>query len=282
MYSAEVVYVTPSKAAEWLAKSEGNPRWKNSKKIVDDKRVMQIVNDIINGDWNPGTNGIGFNEDGVLVEGHHRLTAIIKAGEVVPCLVVHGIKKDGEKHIDDNRSRSEYQRTGVHSRYLAVANVHMAFVNGFGGIRNNLSTEQKLRFLDLHPCIYAVGNLCNKGVHKRNALTMNSQSVHAAMCAYEHGVSETKIGRFFEAVNSGFVVDAGESAAIVLRNQLLSWKNTIKVERETMLSCNVQAAMYDFCNGIPRRVAYKAKRGKYFDMNVATGNRLYTSLWGEA
>jgi len=281
MYSAEIVYVTPSMAAEWLAKSEGNPRWKGSKKIVDEKRVEQIMSDIINGDWSPGTNGIGFNVDGVLVEGHHRLTAIIKAGITVPCLVVYGIKKDGEKHIDDNRGRSEYQRTGVRARHLAVANVHFAFVNGFGAIRNILSTEQKLRFLDLHPSIYVVGDLCNKGVKRGSALTMNSQSIHAAMCAYENGVSETKIGHFFESVNSGFVDDVGGSAAIVLRNQLLAWKGTkFKFERETMLSCNVQAAMYDYCNGIPRRVAYKSKSGKYFDMNIAMGNRLYTSMWG--
>ena len=94
--------ITPELADEWLKTSKGNPRWKNGKKLFDKQKVDKIANDIVNGNWNPGNNSIGFNKEGNLLDGHHRLMAITVANIPVFSLVTFGIDKKGELHIDEN------------------------------------------------------------------------------------------------------------------------------------------------------------------------------------
>lgn len=274
-YSAEVVVVSPRTAAKWLATSEGNPRWSNqSDKIADDRRVKSIAEDIERGDWAPGTNGIGFDTEGHLVEGHHRLSSIIRSGISVPCVVVYGITNEAKLHIDDNKTRTERQRTGIDGYVLGAAAIHKAVVNGYSSPRSiYISTEEKLRLIDLHPSIHEANRLARHG--RRGGLRCAS-GVHAFMCALENGVSQSKISRFVDCVNTGFVDDVGERAAIVCRNYLAN-----KRLEPVKISSVVQCALYDFVIGKPRTKPYANVRGKYFDMNVACGNKLYTSLFGD-
>jgi hypothetical protein len=280
----EIVNVTPRLAAEWLATSAGNPRWKKGQsskgKLYDERIVARIAEDMRNGNWNPGTNTIGFGVDGKLKEGHHRLAAVVKAGVTVPMVVVWGITTDGELHIDDNRTRQESVRTGISRTVLGVPSVHLACVRGMATVdRYALSLENKLRFIDLHPCIFEVERICHSG-GKRNSYLNFAIAVHALMCAYEFGVSTTKLESFAKAIQTGFVDDGSQSSAITIRNTLIQTKGDQKTRVRLSLDFAIQAALFDYCNGIPRRRPYNAKTGRYFDMNIAHGNRLYLSMYG--
>ena len=276
-YTAEVIIVTPSQAAQWLATSLGNPRWKGGNKLYDEKKAAKIANDISNGDWHPGSNSISFGEEGNLLEGHHRLAAIIKAGIAVPCVVVRGISKAGELHIDDNDRRTERQRTGYSTNLLSAANVHNAMIKSLARPKYAVvSTELKLRWVDLHPAVFEAARLVdNTGTTPY--LMKNGPGCHAYMCAIEAGVSNTKLKRFLKCVNSGFIDGPYESAAIVVRNFLLGRERSVTT---TLMSSIIQCGIYDFCNGTPRRKAYTNVRPKYFDINVARGNPLYISFLG--
>lgn len=131
-YSVKIEFVTPSLAAKWLATSEGNPRWRHSKnnKVVDNTRVKMIANDIASGNWNPGNNTIAFDTNGCLKDGHHRLSAVIKAGIGVDMIVVYGVDEKGQGHIDDNRRRTDAQRSGYDQSVLSVPVIHMAMLVG--------------------------------------------------------------------------------------------------------------------------------------------------------
>lgn len=280
-YRAEVVLVTPGMAAEWLATSEGNPRWKNNPnrsdktpKLADERRVKSLANDIQRGDWAPGTNGVGFNVEGHLVEGHHRLNAIVKSGVAVPLVVVYGISKEAELHIDDNKIRTEIQRTGLSCYILGAVSIHKAILEGYSSPRNvSTTTEEKLRVVDLHPNIYVADRLANAG--RKGGLRCAS-GTHAFMCALEFGLSESKVQHFVECVNTGFIDSPQERAAIICRNYLMN-----KRPEPIRVSSVIQCALYDFSTGNPRTRAYKNVRGKFFDMNLARGNKLYSSLFGD-
>ena len=281
----EIVNVTPRLAAEWLATSDGNPRWRkcvsNKNKLYDERIVERIADDMRNDNWNPGTNTIGFGEDGKLKEGHHRLAAVVKAGVTVQMVVVWGITQAGEIHIDDNRTRQESARTGIDRTVLAVPNVHSSYVKGMHTVdRYALSLENKLRFIDLHPSLYEVSRICHAG-GKRNSILNFAIGMHAMMCAYEYGVSTTKLELFARAVRTGFIDSECESSAICIRNTLIQTKGDNKTRVNLSLDFAIQAALYDFCNGVPRRRPYVAKTGRYFDMNIAHGNKLYTSMFGD-
>ena len=287
--TCEMVLVTPRIAAAWLATSEQNPRWskKNSASpaVADQRRVIQMARDLEHGDWHQGSNTIAFSTDGRLLEGHHRLSAIIKSGKSIWLPVVRGITPEGERHIDDNRPRTASARTGINHRFLAVPNVHKAIILGVRQRESApLTDEEKLRWLDLHPAVYEVYPLTIRGP-KANRLLDSAVCLHALMCACEFGISVQKLELFTDIVLSG-IPSSDESysrqqSAMVIRSYLQRTRNLIHSRRDVACTNVVQAGIYDFVNGIPRQRPYTVQKGKYFEMNVARGDKRYTSMFGE-
>ena len=118
---AKYMTISPAMAKAWLETSRGNPRWTSKAKVVDKTTVKKIADDIKNGLWNPGNGSIAFDESGVLVDGHHRLTAIVAANIPVESLVVFGVKQEGLIHIDENVVRKPHQRLSVDSILVSAA-----------------------------------------------------------------------------------------------------------------------------------------------------------------
>jgi hypothetical protein len=75
--------VTPELAKQWLANNTGNRKLK-------DNTVEGYARDMANGDWLTTHQGIAFNEDEQLIDGQHRLEAIVRSGVTVVMLVSHG------------------------------------------------------------------------------------------------------------------------------------------------------------------------------------------------
>lgn len=281
--TVEYMEITPQMAREMLGKSKGNPRW-TSGKLVNMENAKRIAADIANGDWHLGSGDIIFDENGVLVDGHTRLTAITLANKTVPSFVKRGITEAGLLHIDDNKSRSDSQRLHINSTILGVANIQNYMIGGVSSREaTKLTTEQKRRFVDLHPCVNELYNIIQKRKGGR-AITKNAACAHAAMCAFEYGVSGTALTDFFTKVNSGFIDDKGDSACVVVRNYLL---NTVFVGGNAAVSANasalIQEAIYDYLHEVPRTRQYNSKKtiGRYFAANARMGDKRYLNLFGE-
>lgn len=281
--TVEYMEITPQMAREMLGKSKGNPRW-TSGKLVNMENAKRIAADIANGDWHLGSGDIIFDENGVLVDGHTRLTAITLANKAVPCFVKRGITAAGLLHIDDNKVRSDSQRFHVNASILGVASIHRYMLGGVGSREaTKLTTEQKRRFLEFHPSLPEFYNIANKRVNGKT-VTKNSACTHAAMCAFEYGISGTALTDFFTKVNSGFIDDKGDSACVVVRNYLL---NTVFVGGNAAVSANasalIQEAIYDYLHEIPRTRKYNSKKtiGRYFAANARMGDKRYLNLFGE-
>ncbi len=76
----EVVLVTPEMAAEWLTRNSSNrPMRRNT--------VEHYARQMVAGEWQLTHQGICFDAHGSLVDGQHRLTAIVNAGIPVRMLV---------------------------------------------------------------------------------------------------------------------------------------------------------------------------------------------------
>lgn len=257
----EVKYmeITPGLADLWLKKSIGNPRWKSGK-IVDNNRVSKIAKDIKNDNWFPNNNSIAFDSDGVLVDGHHRLSAIIKADKSVFSLVVFGLNKESQKHIDENRPRTVAQRLGVDNRAVAVANCHQWMKYGIA--TPVLTAEEASKFIYEHPLVYDAITLSSSG--SSHPLAKKAGVVHGILCALECEVPSDFIQNFVKCVNSGFIVGIHESSTVVLRNMLL--RATVRNRSDSInIDCATQSALSDFIDCIPRKNAYHVNRGVYFD-----------------
>lgn len=91
--------ITPAIAKVYLNTSEGN---RNLKRL----KVAAYARDIKAGKWRVNGESIIFDAGGRLVDGHHRLTAVIDSGVPIETVVVRGVDKDAKKTIDMGASRS--------------------------------------------------------------------------------------------------------------------------------------------------------------------------------
>lgn len=96
----EVVTVTPEMAARWLEKNTDNNR------TIAASTVDVYARDMRAGRWQLTPQGIAFNRTGELVDGQHRLQAIIKAGISVEMVVATGFLVEYDSPLDQGRVRS--------------------------------------------------------------------------------------------------------------------------------------------------------------------------------
>lgn len=285
MLRAEVMTITPELAQEWLATSPGNPRW-SSGKMVDKVNAQKYARDIESGDWNPGTNAIGFDEEDRLIEGHTRLFAVIEANKPIQSLVVWGITKEGAKHIDDSKVRPESQRLHVPTFIVGVGDIHNFILHeGAVNYKHMLTTEEKAQWIALHPALNDIGAIIGKtGAGK--CRTKNAGCAHACMCALEYGVARATLNDFFSKVNNGYTEGSRESSAVTLKRQLETGEGQKGYSRvnKYIISLITQEAIFDFVHGVSRKMAYKPRnnRGAYFELNVQANNPLYIDLMGKS
>jgi hypothetical protein len=100
------VDVTPEMAAYWLRNNFRN-------RPISDDVVTAYARDMLAGQWVFTHQGIAFNDQDQLIDGQHRLKAIIKANITVPMMVTFGLpsKIDGKEMttmdcVDRGRTRS--------------------------------------------------------------------------------------------------------------------------------------------------------------------------------
>lgn len=128
---AEVMNVTPEMAREWLALNKTN----RSTRHV---RIAAYANDMADGRW-PFTGDpirfAGSNGNKQLVDGQHRLLALIEAGVTLPFLVVTNLDASSMSVIDTGASRTPgdtLQLQGVENanRTAAIARVLISYEAG--------------------------------------------------------------------------------------------------------------------------------------------------------
>lgn len=97
-YELKLELIGPEKAKAALARQPRNRK-------VNQKRVEKYKHDIETDNWSPASMVI-FDEDGNLVDGQHRLLAIVAAGKAAWLVVFYGLEKRFIPHIDTGRVRT--------------------------------------------------------------------------------------------------------------------------------------------------------------------------------
>lgn len=125
--TSKVETITPEIAKKMLEQNTGNFR------TIDKSRVVSYANEIASGNWDVNGESIKFNGD-VLLDGQHRLYAIIKAGVAIQTVVTRGVQSSAV-HIDRGRPRSigQWLRSkGIRSANNVAAIARMAVAHGKG------------------------------------------------------------------------------------------------------------------------------------------------------
>jgi hypothetical protein len=98
IYKEELI--TPTRAKQLLEANIKN-------RLVKSKRVDMYANDIVNGRWKEHTGeSIKISETGLILDGQHRLHAIIQANKAIVMLVISGLEDSVFDVIDTGSSRN--------------------------------------------------------------------------------------------------------------------------------------------------------------------------------
>lgn len=147
----ERVDVTPELAQQWLALNRHN-------RALRERQADLYATDMSNGDWRWTGETIKFATDGSLIDGQHRLRAVIIADVTVPFLVVRGLNAAVQEDVDRGLPRKFYDvlrlRGEVNAAVLGalVRQVHAWDMGRRRDLNKAPATAaQLLRTLDSHP-----------------------------------------------------------------------------------------------------------------------------------
>jgi hypothetical protein len=94
-----VEWITPMQAKQYLETNHNN---RTLRKSV----VAEYACEMVEGNWKLTHQGIAFDLRGNLLDGQHRLAAIVEAGIAVQMLVVRGLATQDQLVMDDHAKRS--------------------------------------------------------------------------------------------------------------------------------------------------------------------------------
>lgn len=108
-----VIEVTPEIAERMLLTSIGNRKLRRS-------HVDKLAASMKRGEWRLTSQGIGFDTTGALRDGHHRLSAVIKSGITINCLIVTGMPDDAYEVTDIGVLRTYSDRLNMDRKVADV------------------------------------------------------------------------------------------------------------------------------------------------------------------
>lgn len=186
--------VTPAVAAEILNHNTFN-------RPLRPGRVEQIARDISQGRWRKNGNTVVIAKDGVLMDGQHRLFAVIEADKEVPMIVVRNVDHDALPTIDTGLSRnySDYRKLNAKGNgdtysypnelSAALRLIHWyetrwpAFTTGRGKF---LPSHQELdEFMEGHPSLPECVQSCASS-QKLKSLGSTASTSFVYNMAFEH------------------------------------------------------------------------------------------------
>jgi hypothetical protein len=95
----EIIAVTPDLATKWLKQNTHN-------RTLRKRAVADYARDMKAGQWRLNGEAIKFASDGALLDGQHRLQAVIEADVAIPLMVVTGLPNDTQETMDAGRKRT--------------------------------------------------------------------------------------------------------------------------------------------------------------------------------
>lgn len=196
---AEVKQVTPAMAEKWLKKNHP----KNRK--VSWNRVTSFANDMRDGKWELTHQGVCFDKEGFLIDGQHRLYAVIEAKTSVDMFVVHNSRGNIDQPIDHGFVRNLSFLTGYPPKTLTAINVlRMLGLGSQSGVPMTKAEAEHIH--SLHKDAFEAIESCKSFNHQK----MNGAAVGA--CVYAFPINGPKTLDFIEKVLHGEMIKRGDPA----------------------------------------------------------------------
>lgn len=142
----QLMTVTPDLAREWLSKNNHN-------RSISKGRVFDYAQRILDGKWMVNGESIKFSDDGILIDGQHRLLGVIKANAPINTYVMTGLPRDAFKTIDGGKARNGGDALSIlgysEARTLSAAiKIIISMQQGLYGVSKSVGTVGKKHNID--------------------------------------------------------------------------------------------------------------------------------------
>lgn len=279
--SSKVVTVTPDIAKKWLESMVENQRSPSERAILKYSRAMA------QGNWKTAA-PLSFNQEGRLIDGQHRLLAVIKANRPIEFVVLQGLESDSIAAIDMGVVRTsahlaKLQGLAVTAKHLSLLNCCLFNPVGSATARPpSYSKQEQVEMARIH--FDALDFALRK---KSNALSIEYAPYVAPVARAYYSENHLRLEQFLQVLHSGYAISENpndDTAAIALRN--LHFKNrqtSMRVSGGT--ECRIQAfkiACNALANFILRKPVKVLKESSYNQFPVAAFDEWWQSKLKDA
>jgi hypothetical protein len=258
--SAKWVMVTPKMAQDWL----DNFNTKN--RTLNKPYSVRMARDIVAGDWRENHHGIAFSVDGTLLDGQHRLQAIVIADRPVRMLVWTGVSKEALLTIDTGRPRNALDNLLLEDGSRDLYSKHTistlrAMLRGPASGKCLMTTTQVKSELEKHADAIRFALECQPPSLSSCSISTTRGVIARAWYTQDRGA----IAEFAECLNTGIVQDRSHRHVIQLRDYLMQNKayNVGAITRMRYLK--VSRSLWAYLNGETLTKLYAAPR-EYFPL----------------
>lgn len=242
----------PARAAEMLATSDGGNR--PLKRV----KMEQYAREMASGKWVTNGEPIIFDADGHLIDGHHRLTACVKADTTFATLVVRGAPSEAKMTVDMGASRKAGDAlhfSGYKNSTQLAAIVRNLMCLRIGTYNQASPTSQEIfDFIEEYPAVEASAAFVRNFPVKRVGALLGS--IHFIAC--RHGEREL-VTDFATVIKTG-VPSMTDCAAHAYRERAIRDSLAGKRITPTELQLLFIAAWEKFRTGTPVKLLKPASR----------------------
>ena len=248
MMKVEVRNVTPGEAEVILDTRNGSNRRLSS------HVVKKYAREISEGRWSVHHQGIAFDEAGELVDGQHRLAAVVQAGIPAPFLVAYGVPRDSFSVMDVGKRRSAGDLIGANGNNIAAAVRIIRRLTGEAAPGGSSHTDalagndQVLATLEEWPEVRAIYGDTDRAARAYGGST--SVLVAVAAVALRTPFAD-RVEPFLDGLRTGVGL-AADDPRLLLRNRVSSERAAMRGSRHMALTLVVKAwNAYAVDQGLP-------------------------------
>jgi len=121
--SYQTVNMTPAVAAEILKGNDGN-------RSVKKNHVDFLADSMAQGEWKLSHQGVAISPTGRLLDGQHRLLAVVKSGVTVPMMVAYNVQEANFAYMDSGITRSNADSLNIHVRQADICRFICILLSG--------------------------------------------------------------------------------------------------------------------------------------------------------
>lgn len=261
--SAELMQITPDVAKDFLSLNKGN-------RHVRQRVVDVYARDMENGNWQLTGEAIKFASDGSLLDGQHRLLAVIQSGCTVTMFVIRHIQKSAQSVMDAGSARQASDNLAMngvrHSALIAsVAKTGVMHDRGVKDIgKGNVSHSEIYEWVKNNPDVHEAAAITSRYGHR--VYCAPSAIAYASLLIYRATKDWYAIDEFWCAAADKVGLKHGDPVIALTNRFIQDRSKRIVMPRMALISAIVRAWNARREGKTMTRSSYENRNGEFIEI----------------